>query len=69
MNLNEAIEILRIHNIWRRGGEMPQQEASVLGEAIDTVCTETAPLKSEIARLKEQLAECRKKSIHGGLGL
>lgn len=37
MKLNEAIEILRSYNEWRRGAEIPQTDPKTLGEAIDCV--------------------------------
>jgi hypothetical protein len=37
MTTAEAIEILRSHNAWRRGGDGPMTDPRVLGEAIDIV--------------------------------
>jgi hypothetical protein len=37
MNITEALTILRAHNEWRRGAEMPIQEPAEIGEAIDTI--------------------------------
>ena len=37
MELNKAIEILKSHNEWRRGAEIPQTDPKVLGGAIDCV--------------------------------
>ncbi len=38
MTIEEATEILRIHNLWRRGAEDIQPYApSLIGEAIDVV--------------------------------
>ena len=37
MNIKEAVDILEQHNVWRRGADIPQQNATVLGEAIDLV--------------------------------
>ena len=39
MELQEAIEILKKHNRWRRGAEIQQQNPFIIGEAIDTVVT------------------------------
>lgn len=38
MTLNEAIEILRKHNNWRRGDDsIPETNPTTLGLAIDTI--------------------------------
>ena len=37
MTLNEAIEILRQHQAWRRGGEGEMQNPKQIGYAIDRV--------------------------------
>jgi hypothetical protein len=48
--LREAVEILRMHNEWRRGAETPMESPGVIGAAIDVVC-ELGP------RLDERLAK------------
>ena len=42
MDLKSAIDILSIHNDWRRDdtGELPQVHPKILGEAIDFVVSE-----------------------------
>lgn len=37
MIIEEAIEILKTHNEWRRGAEIKVSEPWVIGKAIDTV--------------------------------
>ena len=37
MKVSEAIEILRQHNLWRRGADIPMENPTTLGIAIDTV--------------------------------
>ena len=37
MTLPESIEILRTHNEWRRGAEIPQTDPKALTEAIDVI--------------------------------
>lgn len=37
MNIKEAVDILEQHNVWRRGGDIPQQDVVLIGEAIDLV--------------------------------
>jgi hypothetical protein len=38
MTTKQAIKILRFHNRWRRGEEIPMQEPAKIGQAIDTLC-------------------------------
>ena len=40
MTLPEAIQILKTHNVWRRGAETGQANPTQLGIAIDTVVDE-----------------------------
>lgn len=42
MDLKSAIDLLSIHNDWRRDdtGELPQVQSKILGEAIDFVVSE-----------------------------
>jgi hypothetical protein len=37
MNLIQAIEILRTHNEWRRGADIPMQNQTQLGIAIEII--------------------------------
>jgi len=37
MTIKEAIIVLKYHNDWRRGAEMPMAEPSVIGKAIDVI--------------------------------
>lgn len=37
MTIEEAIAILKTHNEWRRGADIPMTDPKILGEAIDTV--------------------------------
>ena len=37
MKIEEAITILKTHNEWRRGADIPMTDTRILGEAIDTV--------------------------------
>jgi hypothetical protein len=38
MTTKQAIKILRRHNRWRRGAEIPMQDPAKIGEAIEVVC-------------------------------
>ena len=48
MDLKSAIDILSIHNDWRRDntGELPQVQPKILGEAIDFVVSEFKNLQN-----------------------
>jgi hypothetical protein len=37
MNLTQAIQILKLHNEWRRGAEIDMLSPKMIGEAIDKV--------------------------------
>ena len=37
MKIEEAIAILKQHNEWRRGADIPMTDPKVIGEAIDCV--------------------------------
>ena len=38
MTTKQAIKILRLHNRWRRGAEIPMQEPAKIGKAIEVLC-------------------------------
>lgn len=38
MTTQEAVTILRCHNLWRKGARIPQATAGEISEAIDHVC-------------------------------
>ena len=40
MNIDRAVEVLTLHNAWRRGGAGMMQDPKEIGEAIDTVLLE-----------------------------
>jgi len=40
MNIDEAILILNLHQQWRKGAEIPQQDVVKLGMAIDIILCE-----------------------------
>lgn len=54
MTAAEAIQILRRHNSWRRGAEVPLGDPKELGIAIDVLCAEAERLLrvAEIANIK-----------------
>ena len=38
MTVEHAISILRTHNLWRRGADMPPGDPKEIGIAIDVLC-------------------------------
>lgn len=38
MTIAEAIKILREHNRWRRGADIPMLDPAMIGRAIEIVC-------------------------------
>ena len=40
MSIEQAIEILMYHNLWRRGSDIPMQPPAEIGEAIDIAIKE-----------------------------
>lgn len=38
MKIDKAVQVLRKHNEWRKGAEIPQLDPHEIGDAIDTVC-------------------------------
>jgi hypothetical protein len=51
MNPKQAIKILRRHNRWRRGDEIPMQEPAMIGKAIDTLCDAAEAMESKFTKL------------------
>lgn len=61
MNIEKAIDILDIHNKWRRDheGKYEMTNQKKLGEAIDTVVSEFKDLQlSDVIPLLERIAHC-----------
>jgi len=51
MNIQEAIIILKVHNTWRKGADVPMIDPKELGEAINIV-VEYYSNKAEITRFE-----------------
>lgn len=45
MTIDEAIEVLELHNQWRKGGDVPMQTPVKIGMAIDFVVCELKNLR------------------------
>lgn len=37
MQISDALEVVKLHNQWRRGAEISMQDPKVLGEALDAI--------------------------------
>ena len=48
MTTDEAVAILKRHNEWRRGAEIPMEDPRDLGIAIDTVINELRILRKTL---------------------
>ena len=60
MSLSQACEILRVHNIWRRSGDIEKMvNPVILGQAIDLILSEVDPNKE--ANDKAEMDEYLKK--------
>lgn len=46
MTIDEAIEILELHNQWRKGADIPMQNPTIIGMAIDLLIMELKNLKA-----------------------
>lgn len=57
MNIEKAVLILKRHNKWRRGADIPMANPTELGIAIDTVVTYAErKLKDESKKIPSQSA-------------
>ena len=54
MTYKEAIEILRSHNEWRRGAEIPMTDPKALGEAIDCVVEHFRDVTKMVGGIEER---------------
>jgi hypothetical protein len=53
--LRDAVEILRVHNEWRRGAVIPQESPGVIGAAIDVVCELVPQIDERLAKARAML--------------
>ena len=50
-NIN-ARAILKRHNRWLRGAEIPQEDPKMLGDAIDLICLEHAEMEKALKEIR-----------------
>jgi hypothetical protein len=58
MTIDEAIEVLELHNQWRKGAEIPMETPTRIGIAIDLILCELKnlrkiPISSDVEREAE----------------
>jgi hypothetical protein len=51
-NIN-ARAILKRHNRWRRGAEIPQEHPKMLGDAIDLICREHQEMEKALKEISK----------------
>jgi hypothetical protein len=49
-NINSRA-IIKRHNRWRRGAEIPQEDPKMLGDAIELICLEHAEMERELTKI------------------
>ena len=57
MTIDEAIEVLELHNKWRKGAEIPMETPVRIGMAIDLVVCELKKLR--VAHVMPSVCECK----------
>ena len=58
MTIDEAIEVLELHNQWRKGAEIPMETPVRIGMAIDLVVCELKNLRiAHVVEQSEQLID------------
>lgn len=59
MTIDEAIEVLELHNKWRKGAEIPQESPVRIGMAIDLVVCELKNLNKAHVISSLPLFKCK----------
>lgn len=57
MKIQEAIQILERHNLWRRGADVPQQDPAEIGMAIEMVLHEV----KQCLKINELISKTKEK--------
>ena len=60
MTIEEAIEVLELHNQWRKGAEIPMESPVRIGMAIDLVvylAKDAVAAKQPISQIKNKMTE------------
>lgn len=65
MTIDEAIEVLELHNQWRKGAEIPQESPIRIGMAIDLVVCELKNLRKPlvIGRSEQLFCLCKEDAV------
>lgn len=62
MTIDEAIEVLELHNQWRKGAEIPMETPVRIGMAIDLVVCELKNLR--IANVSSMYCGCQQSQCY-----
>ena len=62
MTIDEAIEVLELHNQWRKGAEIPMETPVRIGMAIDLVVRELKNLR--IANVSKMYCGCQQSQCY-----
>jgi len=62
MTIDEAIEVLELHNQWRKGAEIPMETPVRIGMAIDLVVRELKNLR--IANVSRMYCGCQQSQCY-----
>ena len=62
MTIDEAIEVLELHNQWRKGAEIPMETPVRIGMAIDLVVCELKNLR--IANVSRMYCGCQQSQCY-----
>ena len=62
MTIDEAIEVLELHNQWRKGAEIPMETPVRIGMAIDLVVRELKNLR--IANVNSMYCGCQQSQCY-----
>lgn len=62
MTIDEAIEVLELHNQWRKGAEIPMETPVRIGMAIDLVVRELKNLR--IANVSSMYCGCQQSQCY-----
>ena len=68
MTIDEAIEVLELHNQWRKGADIPMETPVRIGMAIDLVVCELKNLRiAHVMQRSEQLISLLEKLLENNM--
>ena len=63
MTAEEALKVIKYHQEWRKGGDVPQTDTTKLTEALDLLPKVIESKDREIAELKSEIAKLKTKRL------